>query len=89
MTVEPFVSNHPKCKGRLQEEGAYYNQTTGKQTLRQGGLNSFPFLKRINCMRFLHGRGKKRYFLPLPSMVKVPRDEVERHRVLPPSIWYK
>ena len=43
MTVEPSVNNHPKGKGRLQEEVAYHNQTTGKQTLPQGGLNSFSF----------------------------------------------
>ena len=86
MTVEASVSNHPKGKGRLQEEVAYHNQTTGKQTLPQGGLNSFSFLKRINCMRFLLGRGEKRYFLPLPvSMVKAPRDEVEQYHVLPPK----
>lgn len=84
MTVEPSVNNHPKGKGRLQEEVAYHNQTTGKQTLPQGGLNSFSFLKRIYCMRFLHGRGKKRYFLPLPvSMVKAPSDEVEQYHAYP------
>ena len=59
MTVEPFVSNHPKCKGRLQEEGAYYNQTTGKQTLRQGGLNSFPFYRELIACAFYMGEARK------------------------------
>ena len=78
MTVEPSVNNHPQGKGRLQEEVAYHNQTTGKQTLPQGGLNSFFFL-----------RGEKRMIFPAPpsSMVKAPRDEVEQYYVLPPSIY--